>query len=229
MTEQSQQQDIQALAKGGRTNILGFLLPFVGLCAFTFLMFSFPGAMAGALPATMVTLPWGLFLATADATNIKRWHDLGDPGRLYKLLRPGVVLLPVLAFALQFIFPALAASFGDMESLFFMVGQDLGGVKFGPAPLALFAITALGVIGNVAWLSIAPGQRGPNDHGPDPLSGLSMPGFGGAAPAAASDDDPVKRALADYQARQAEQARPAPAMVTQVRAAPSGTFGRKRT
>ena len=98
-----------------RAYILGFLLPFVGLCAFTFLMFSLPGAMAGALPATMVTLPWGLFLATADATNIKRWHDLGDPGRLYKLLRPGVVLLPVLAFALQFIFPALAASFGDIS------------------------------------------------------------------------------------------------------------------
>ena len=37
MTEQSQQQDIQALAKGGRTNILGFLLRLGGTAPFLFI------------------------------------------------------------------------------------------------------------------------------------------------------------------------------------------------
>lgn len=209
------------------TYVKTFVAPFAVLLGLTALAFTLPIKIAGALPSSIVILPWTVFLATADAQNIKRWHDLGDPGRLYKLMRPGVVLLPVLALALQFIFPALAASFGDMDSLMFMVGQDLGGVKFGAIPLVLFAVTALGVIGNIAWLSITPGQSGPNDHGPDPLAVSGMPGFGGARPAAADEDDPVKRALAGYQARQAQQARPA-AMVTQVRAAPGGTFGRKR-
>lgn len=204
-----------------------FVAPFAVLLGLTALAFFLPIKMTGALPSSIVILAWTVFLATADAQNIKRWHDLGDPGRLYKLLRPGVVLLPVLALALQFIFPAFAAMSGDADALFFMINQDLGGVKFGAIPLALFAVTAVGVIGNVAWLSITPGQSGPNDHGPDPRFVLGMPGFGGAKPAA-GDDDPVKRALADYQARQAQQSRPA-AMVTHVRAAPGGTFGRKRT
>ncbi len=215
-------------ASAAWTYLKTFVAPFALLLGLTALVFTLPTKMTGALPSSAVILPWVAFLATADAQNIKRWHDLGDPGRLYTLLRPGVVLLPVAALALQFIFPALAASFGDMDSLMFMVGQDLGGVKFGAIPLALFSVTALGVLGNVTWLSITPGQSGPNDHGPDPLGVSGMPGFGGAKPAAAGDDDPVKRALADYQARQAQQARPA-AMVTQVRAAPGGTFGRKRT
>lgn len=209
-----------------RTYILLFLLPFVALLGLTALAFTLPIQMVGAVPSSVVILPWVAFLATADAQNIKRWHDLGDPGRLYKLLRPGVVLLPVLALALQFIFPAMAASFGDVDALLFMVGQDLGGVKLGAIPMALLGVTAAGVIGNVAWLSITPGQSGPNDHGPDPLVVSGMPGFSGAKPAA-SDDDPVKRHLAEYQARQTQQSRPA-AMVTQVRSAPGGTFGRKR-
>ena len=210
------------------TYLKTFVAPFVVLLGLTALVFALPIRMTGALPSSAVILPWMAFLATADAQNIRRWHDLGDPGRLYKLLRPGVVLLPVLALAIQFIFPALAASFGDMDALLFMAGQDLGGVRFGAIPLVLFGVTAVGVLGNIAWLSITPGQSGPNDHGPDPLAVSGMPGFGGAKPAA-GDDDPVKRALAGYQARQAQQARPAPAMITQVRAAPGGTFGRKRT
>ncbi|MFT3722397.1 MAG: DUF805 domain-containing protein [Hyphomonadaceae bacterium] len=211
-----------------RTYVLTFLIPFVALLGLSALVFTLPFKMTGALPSSAAILPWMAFLATADAQNIKRWHDLGDPGRIYKLLRPGVVLLPVLAFALQFMFPAVAASFGDMDSLLFMVSQDLGGVTLGPVPLVLLGVTAVGVLGNVAWLSITPGQSGPNDHGPDPLGVSGVPGFGGAKPAA-GDDDPVKRHLAEYQARQAQQARPAPAMVTQVRAAPGGTFGRKQT
>lgn len=209
------------------TYVVTFLVPFALLLALTALVFALPISMTGAAPSSLVILPWMAFLPTADAQNIKRWHDLGDPGRLYRLLRPGIVLLPALAFALQFIFPAVAASFGDMDSLLFMVGQDLGGVKLGPAPLALLGVTAAGVLGNVAWLSITPGQSGPNDHGPDPLGVSSMPGFGGAK-AAAGEDDPVKRHLAEYQTRQAQQTRPTPAMVTQVRSAPGGTFGRKR-
>lgn len=211
-----------------RTYVLTFLLPFLVLLGLSALAFAAPLAVTGGLSASLVVLPWTAFLASADAQNIKRWHDLGDPGRIYRLLRPGVVLLPLLALALQFIFPAFAAMSGDAEALVFMIGQDLGGVRFGAVPLALFALTALGVAGNIAWLSITPGQSGPNDHGPDPLLAPAVPGLGGAAPAGGGDD-PVKRALAEYQARQAQQARPA-AMVTQVRPAPSGAaFGKKRS
>ena len=116
---------------------------------------------------------------------------------------------------------------GDYGALAFLIGQDLGGWRFGPVPMTMFAVTIVGVIGNIAWLSAMPGQRGPNSFGPDPMAGAQVPGLTTAQQADANDD-PVKRALADYQARLAKQAKPAAAMVTQVRPAPGGTFGRKR-
>lgn len=183
-------------------------------------------------PASMViALGWVVFGSVADALNIKRWHDLGASGALYRLARPFVVILPVGAFALQFLLPATMASVGDMNALAFLIGQDLGGWSLQPVPLAMIGIAVVGVIGNVAYLSIMAGQKGPNAHGPDPESGASMFATGDVA-AQGEGDDPVKRALADYQARQAkavQPVRPAAAMVTQVRPAPAGGgFGKRR-
>ncbi|MDP3495758.1 MAG: DUF805 domain-containing protein [Hyphomonadaceae bacterium] len=203
-----------------------FVAPFAALILFTWLAWVAAPDLFGGMPAALFTLPWLAFLATADAQNIKRWHDLGVSGALYKFARPFVVLLPVGAMVLQFILPSFMAMSGDYGALAFLISQDLGGWHFGPAPMAMFAVTIVGVIGNIAWLSAMPGQSGPNSFGPDPMSGVQLPGISAAAPADANND-PVKRALADYQARLAQQARPA-AMVTQVRPAPGGAFGRKR-
>lgn len=215
-----------------------FVAPFIGLAAVTWAGFALAPDLFFSGPASMViALGWVVFASVADVLNIKRWHDLGVSGALYRLARPFVVILPAGAFALQFLMPAAMASMGDYGALAFMMGQDMGGFSLKPVPLAMIGIAVVGVIGNVAYLSAMPGQKGPNDHGPDPESGSSMFAMGDAT-AQSNENDPVKRALADYQARQAQQAKPvkqarpagvAPAMVTQVRPAPQGSaFGKRR-
>lgn len=216
-----------------RTGYLQFFVaPFAGLAAVTWAGFTMAPDVFFRGPASMViALGWVVFASVADALNIRRWHDLGATGALYRLARPFVVILPAGAFALQFLLPATMASVGDMNALAFLIGQDLGGWSLQPVPLAMLGITLVGVIGNVAYLSIMAGQKGPNAHGPDPQSGASV--FAPGEVAQAEGDDPVKRALADYQARQTKAAtpkRPAAAMVTQVRPAPAGaSFGKRRS
>lgn len=204
-----------------------FVAPLVALSLFTWLTWVAAPDLFGGMPAVFFTLPWMLFLATSDAQNIKRWHDLGVSGALYKLARPFIVILPFGAMVLQFILPSFMAMSGDYGALAFLIGQDLGGWHFGPVPMSMFAITIIGVVGNIAWLAGMPGKSGPNEFGPDPLGGAHVPGFSATA-AADGDNDPVKRALAEYQARQVQQAKPAAAMITQVRPAPGSSFGRKR-
>jgi uncharacterized membrane protein YhaH (DUF805 family) len=200
-----------------------FLAPLAGLVAFTWLLLmAGPNVIYDAIPAAMFVVPWMAFVATADAQNIKRWHDLGNSGGLYKLLRPFVIILPLLGVAVEYLLPGLMASAGDMGALSYVIGREFGGPAFGPLPLAMFGLTLAAVIGNVAYLAVMPGQRGPNSFGPDPQSAAAVPGF--AAAKTDENDDPVKRALAEYKAR---SARPA-AMVTQVRSPPGGGFGRKR-
>lgn len=206
-----------------------FVAPFVGLAAATWAAFTFAPDLASGPAAMVFALGWVVFLSVADALNIRRWHDLGVSGSLYRLARPFVVILPVAAFGIQFLLPSLMASTGDYNALAFLIGQDLGGWSIQPVPLALLGITVVGVIGNVAYLSAMPGQKGANDHGPDPESGASV--FAPGDSAQSDENDPVKRALAEYQARQAKQAKPAAAaMVTQVRPAPQGgAFGKRRS
>ena len=206
-----------------------FVAPFVGLGVATWAAFALaPDLVSG--PASIVfSLGWVVFLSVADALNIRRWHDLGVSGSIYRLARPFVVMLPAGALALQFLLPSFMASTGDYGALAFLIGQDLGGWSLQPVPLAMIGIAVVGVIGNVAYLSAMPGQKGANEHGPDPETGASM--FAqDERERAEADNDPVKRALAEYQSRQAKSvAKAAPAMVTQVRPAPTGTFGRKRS
>lgn len=198
--------------------ILYFLVPGAALLAATWLTFTiWPQVLSGAT-AMFMALPWVVYLATADGQNIRRYHDIGHSGRWYRVLRPGLVVLPVLALILNFVLPAHMAMAGDMQALAYMIGQDMNGFSFGPIPTALFALTLAGVAYNAIYLSVMPGQAGPNEYGPDPNGGATLPGFEAAPPSA--DNDPVKRALADYQARQAKAARPA-AMVTQVRPSPA--------
>lgn len=205
-----------------------FVAPFLGLIVFTWLTWVAAPDMFGGMPAMLFILPWMIFLATADALNIRRWHDLGVSGSLYRLARPFVVILPAGAMFVQFMLPSFMAMSGDYSALFFLIGQDLGGWSFRPVPLAMLGITLVGVIGNVAYLSAMPGQKGPNDYGPDPEGGVSV--FAQGEAAQSEENDPVKRALAEYQARQAKQAKPAAAMVTQVRPAPAGgAFGKRRS
>ena len=206
--------------------ILYFLAPGVGLLVATWLVFTMAPQVLNGASAMFLALPWVIYLTTADGQNIRRYHDIGHSGRWYRVLRPGLVVLPVLALILNFVLPAHMAMAGDMQALAYMIGQDLNGFSFGPIPTALFALTLTGVVYNAIYLSVMQGQAGPNEYGPDPNGGVALPGFEAAQPSA--DSDPVKRALADYQARLAREARPA-AMVTQVRPSPGGTFGRKRT
>jgi uncharacterized membrane protein YhaH (DUF805 family) len=215
------------VSKEGRLSRKGyallFLAPLAGLVVFTWLaLIAGPGAFSAAAPAALFVVPWMLFLATADAQNIKRWHDLGSSAAIYKIGRPLVVLLPMLAWAVEAVLPGLMVSAGDLDALSYVMAREFNGITFGPLPMAMLSLTFVAVIGNITYLAAMPGQRGPNSFGPDPLSGAKMPGF--AATKADEADDPVKRALAEYQAR---SARPA-AMVTQVRPAPGGGFGKKR-
>lgn len=207
--------------------ILYFLAPGAALLAATWLALTIaPQVFLSGISSMFLALPWVVYLATADGQNIRRYHDIGHSGRWYRVLRPGLVGLPVLALILNFVLPAHMAMAGDMQALVYMMGQDMNGFSFGPIPTALFALTLAGVAYNAIYLSVMPGQAGPNEYGPDPNGGVTLPGFDAAAPQSA-ENDPVKRALTDYQARQTKQARPA-AMVTQVRPAPGGTFGKRR-
>lgn len=209
-----------------------FVTPLAALGVATWAAFALAPDLVSGPASAVFALGWVFFLSVADALNIRRWHDLGVSGALYRLARPFVVILPLGAFAIQFFLPSFMAMSGDMGALAFLIGQDLGGWTLKPVPLAMIGITIVGVIGNVAYLSAMPGQKGPNDYGPDPESGASV--FAPGETAQSEENDPVKRALADYQARQAKAAKPAakvvPAMVTPMRPAPAGgAFGKRRS
>lgn len=215
--------------------LFGFVTPFVGLSALSWV--SFMGALGdiSGLLLQMTALGWTVLLGLGDAMNIRRYHDLGHSGRLYRLCRPGLVGLPLLAFVLQFLIPAQMASTGDLAALSYMIGQDFK-PSIAPVPMALLGLTFAGAALNVLYLSLKPGQAGPNDHGPDPRGGVaSVPGVTGAADFKARDgeDDPVKRALAAYQREQAKptQAGAQPARMAAPaagRQAGAASFGRKR-
>lgn len=212
--------------------ILGFVVPFVLVAGLTWLMFFGAPGLMGTPGHYVVALGWTVLMATGDAHNIRRWNDLGNSGALYRLLRPGIVLLPVLALVLQFVLPAHMAMAGDMQALAFMIGMEFGGVSWQPAPLALLVITVVAVTGNVLYLAIMPGQQGPNAYGADPHGDpLPVPGGSKTPAGGGGEDDPVKRALADYQARQAAAKR-TPAQNSSMQGKPTSpgaaAFGRKR-
>ncbi len=204
---------------------LYFLAPGAALIGATWLAFAFAPGLFGSSGAIVLIAPWMLFLAITDGQNIRRYHDIGNSGRLYRLLRPLVVVLPLLALFLNFVLPAHMAMAGDMQALVYMMGQDMNGFSFGPIPMALFGLTLAGMIYNVGYLAAMPGMQGPNDYGPDPRSGANLPGI--MKPAATEADDRVERALAQYQA---QQNKPATPMIKPMRNGPAGaSFGRKRT
>lgn len=206
--------------------IIGFVLPLLVVMALSWVMFVGAPGLLGTPGYYVLAIGLTALMATGDAHNIRRWQDLGSSGAMYRMLRPGVVLLPVLAFALQFLVPAQLASAGDMEALAFMIGMEFGGVSLQPAPLVLLAVTFVGVVGNVIYLSLMPGQQGENAYGPDPRGGMPVPGMSVTASVRGDDEnDPVKRALTDYQARQKAAARP---VVNTVRPTGGATFGKKR-
>lgn len=204
--------------------ILRFVVPFVVMIGLTWLAFFGAPGLLGMLGAYLVPLGWTVLFTTGDAYNIRRWNDLGSSAALYRLLRPGLVILPILAFALQFLVPAHLAMAGDLEALAFLIGMEFGGIVLQPAPLAFLAITFAAVTANVLYLSVTPGQQGANAYGPDPHGDPLMP-VGKAAPTrpGSVDDDPVKRALADYHARQRAEA-----AVQAGRPPATPAFGRKR-
>lgn len=211
--------------------IVSFALPFIAVILASSASFTGMMGEAGSLVMQVCALGCTVLLAFGDAMNIRRYHDLGYSGRLYRLCRPGIVILPVLAFVLQFLVPAQMATAGDLGVLASLMNQEVA-PSMGLAPSALLAITFAGVTLNLAYLSLMPGQAGPNAYGPDPNNGIAaMPGVIPATGSdAAPDNDPVKRALAEYQARQAAAAKPAVAQ-TPGAVRPSGsvaTFGKKR-
>ena len=211
--------------------ILSFALPFIVVTAASSASFTGMFGVAGAMVMQVCALGCALLLAFGDAMNIRRYHDLGHSGRLYRLCRPGIVILPVLAFVLQFLIPAQMATAGDLGALSYLMNQEFA-PSMGLAPSVLLAITFAGVTLNLAYLSLMPGQAGPNAYGADPNNGIAvMPGVvpamrGDVAP----ETDPVKRALAEYEKQRAVQAQQAArAAAPAGRAAAPGAFGKKRS
>lgn len=208
--------------------VLTFTLPFLATLALTASMFTAPEQFAtlGSFGIYGVALGWLALMALGDAQNIRRYHDLGNSGRLYRLCRPGIVVLPLLAFALDFLIPAQLASGGDLDATLHLIGQAMS-PTIDPVPMALLGLTVAGVAINVGYLSLMPGQQGSNAHGPSPRSEAAVAGVSMAPDNA---DDLVSRALADYHARQkpavAAPAAKRPAHPAPV--APAGSFGKKR-
>jgi uncharacterized membrane protein YhaH (DUF805 family) len=208
--------------------VLTFTLPFLATLALTASMFTAPEQFAalGQFGIYGVALGWMALMALGDAQNIRRYHDLGNSGRLYRLCRPGIVVLPLLAFLLDFLIPAQLASAGDLDATLHLMGQAMA-PTIDPVPMALLGLTVAGVAINVGYLSLMPGQPGPNAHGPSPRGEVALAGVSFAPDNA---DDLVNRALADYHARQ-QPAVAAPAAKRQVQptpTAPAGSFGKKR-
>lgn len=206
--------------------VLSFTLPFIVTLALTASMLMAPELFAtfGQVGIIGAALGWLLLMVLGDALNIRRYHDLGYSGRLYRLARPGIVVLPLLAFALDFLIPAQMASFGDTQMQLLMISEALS-PSMHPVTLTLLGLTVAGVTGNVLFLSLMPGQPGSNEHGPNPNSGAgSLPGAKApAAGQAVTGDDPVKRALADYHTQLAASA----ARQSPTATAPAA-FGKKR-
>lgn len=203
-----------------------FVLPFAGLIVFTWLSWVALPDFFGGMPAILFIAPWLAFFFSADAQNIKRWHDLGNSGALYRMARPFLFILPIIAVIFQFMLPNFFAMSGDVGALMFLIGQQTGGFSFGPVPMALFAITLAGAAFNIVYLTIMPGKSGPNEYGPNAVSSGFVPGVATSA-AKSENDDPVQRALAAYQAEQKKRATPAAAPQRPGQAA-AATFGRKR-
>ena len=211
--------------------IVGFVLPFIAVTLASSASFTGMMGEAGSLVMQVCALGCTVLLAFGDAMNIRRYHDLGYSGRLYRLCRPGIVILPVLAFVLQFLVPAQMATAGDLGALASLMNQEVA-PSMGLAPTALLAITFAGVTLNLAYLSLMPGQAGPNAYGPDPNNGIgAMPGVIPATGSdAAPENDPVKRALAEYEKQRVAQAQQAARAATPAgRTAAPGTFGKKRS
>lgn len=223
----------QLVSKEGRISrngyIQAFVIPLAVMVGVTWLaLLAFP-AVFGGVSSLLFVAPWMMLFATADAQNIKRYHDLGNSARIYRLMRPIVMAAPVVALIVQFVLPAHMAMMGDAPSLIQMIGFDMN-PGLGTMPTVVIFLTIAAILSNTAYLACMPGQKGPNGHGPDPLSGVTLPGVKAAA---SGDSDPVKRALAEYQARVAQPGKPkrTDATVQPVNAARSGAgaFGRKRT
>jgi uncharacterized membrane protein YhaH (DUF805 family) len=222
---------------GQQGYVLAFVLPFVALAAASWLAWTNAASVPSAAMPVLV-VGWLVLFGVGDALNIRRYHDLGNSGRLYQLLRPGVVLLPAIAFGLEYILPAQAAMVGDTEALMKVIGRELGGAPVSIAPPILLGLTAVGVIGNLLYLSLMPGQAGPNAYGPDPRGGVAALGSGGTNGAAANGEDPVERALREYRQRgsegmggaapRASAVRPPAPTPSSGRPASGATFGKKR-
>ncbi len=209
-----------------RGYVLAFVFPFAAAAILTWACLTGKAGQLSSPLLQMCSLAWVFLLAMGDALNIKRYHDLGHSGRLYRLCRPGLVVLPLLAFVLHFFIPAQMASAGDMGALAYLIGQEFA-PSIGPVPMALLVLTFAGVALNVAYLSLMPGQAGPNAHGPDPRGLAAKPGLGPTL-AGAGDDDPVKRALAEYQQRMARGPQPSTVSTAPQGAAAARGFGKKK-
>jgi uncharacterized membrane protein YhaH (DUF805 family) len=200
-----------------RGYVLTFALPFAALVLLTWLGFFAAPDVFGKMPVAPLALGWLALLGVGDALNIKRWHDLGNSARIYRLLRPTVVLLPLLAGALYLFAPMNAVTTGDIDALI-AINEGRAAGPLAQAPMLILGATGLGVAGNVIYLSLMPGQGRANEFGPDPRDGAAVFASGAAKDAGG---DPVERALADYRRRTAEGPRPAPMVQP-------GGFGRKK-
>lgn len=63
---------------------LYFLAPGAALIVATWLAFALAPGLFGSSGAIVVIAPWMLFLAITDGQNIRRCHDIGNSGRLYR-------------------------------------------------------------------------------------------------------------------------------------------------
>lgn len=203
-----------------RGYVLTFALPVAALIGLTWLaFFGAPHVFRGAVMMSPIAIGWLMVIGVGDSLNIKRWHDTGNSGRIYRMLRPAVVLLPIVAVGLYLLAPMRAVTTGDIGALIALAERERAGLM-AVAPMLVLAVTGAGVAANVLYLSVAPGNVGPNAYGPDPRGGVAVPGA--KATAAAQGGDPVERALADYRKRMSGEA------AVQARPPTGGGFGKKK-
>jgi uncharacterized membrane protein YhaH (DUF805 family) len=215
-----------------RAYVLCFVLPGAALLAATYAAFTVAPQILSSPISPAISIGWMAYLTTMDAQNIRRYHDLGNSGALYTLLRPLLVVLPLLAFAIQFLIPAQLATMGDMGALAFLMRQEFA-FHLSPIPFLILALWFVGLVSNIAYLACMPGTPGPNSYGPSPGGGGSgIPGAGASAipgsPTPTTGGDPVERTLAEYRASLAQRAAQAQTARTTAAATPRAAFGKKR-
>ncbi len=142
MTDRSEQQDIAALARGGRTNVFGFLLRLVARFPYLLIAGRMYGAAAlGRIALAMVVVDLGAQICTLGQKRGLAQRLAGDERRAANIIADGMLLSVMLAVAISgalYLFPRQMFPGGE-----FTVVERLMVLGIAPAALTEIALAAL--------------------------------------------------------------------------------------